>query len=58
MTTKEEKIYRDELKRIGIKPNVDLNESANVPAFLKAMGIYVLLIILIAIMIALGLQII
>ena len=58
MTTKEEKIYKDELKRRGIKPNVDLDESVNVPAFLKAMGVYVLLIILIAIIIALGLQII
>ena len=58
MTTKEEEIYEDELKRRGIKPNVDLSESANVPAFLKAMGIYILSIILIVVIIALGLQII
>ena len=58
MTTKEKEIYENELKRRGIKPNVNLNKSANVPVFLKVMGIYVLLMILVAVIIALGLQII
>lgn len=46
MTTKEEKIYREELRRRGIKPNSDLEECADVPAFLKAIGVYVVLLIL------------